>query len=155
MHPKLRSALESIDFLERFESLREQFGELSFPYFTADPNTVKQKIEDLGFETRYFRGERFFKIWMPGRKDQEIVLAVDKAEAAFTFRLRIDDKPVTSAYTSSALELSSDERNAARQYPHARPDFKSYEDLDIILKAGLGMFAEVVKILDEMPSAEN
>jgi len=154
IYPKLFRALTSINFLDRFERLRGQFNKFpDFP-FRADPKIVKQKIENFGYQTKYYRSESFFKIWRPGRSDQQLHLSVTQNKAEFILNITIDGHTNGSPYTGCAIDLSTEEQNAAREYPHARPRFKNYDELYIILSAGFDLFDDLVKALDDIQNAE-
>ncbi|WP_416394976.1 hypothetical protein [Allohahella sp. A8] len=64
---KFLKALESIDFLNRYKSISDNYQfEMSDRLHPQDPKIVGEILKRLSYEAKYFKRERFFQLWASG-----------------------------------------------------------------------------------------
>jgi hypothetical protein len=143
---EIKNALVKMNVVERYHKLSQDYSINSNEMFeNYDIEKVLKIFNDLGYEAKYNKGERFFKI----------ITKIDK----FKFQINISLKYGASEIIWCAWQekdlligtplgrivkfISSDIKNIKL------PSFKGYDDLKLLLNDSLIMYGEFIELVTE------
>lgn len=137
--------LRKIDFLPRFRAIA-----MKYPYTTdsikeVDIDRIQFIIEMAGYDARYNKRHKFFKIpgWKSGDCSIDMHLAVVRGKAEFIFSAVIDGEGMGGVYPALVMELEELDGVYDEDKKVVNPFFKTYEEFEEIFAACMELYEEV------------
>ena len=142
MDQKIKSALEKINFADRYKTLsaQHQFDNGHFEKYETEK--AKQTIEKFGYSTKYYKSENFFKILETYSSFQfQFNISLKVGATEFIWDILINNKRTQISGPWGLIArtiLETDERIKL-------PGFRSYEELEEILKVAFDIYEDFKK----------
>jgi hypothetical protein len=140
LNPEIRSILEEVNFVERYETLSNLSRENSdnFPLEQLSVEEAKQMIAQFGYLVCYDKNERFFKVEQLNMSKQyqlNLHIAISQTRVELIWECRYNDKVLLGLPWGACMrQLTTHERRVAP------PRFSDRDNLEIVLKEAFGIF---------------
>ncbi len=137
---KLSNTLVSIGFADRFSKISEAHSDRSSVMTKPDIDEVSTLITRLGYKCSYNKKHKFFKISGGSETALDVGLnfAVERGKAEFILNLRLDGKGDGGPFAFMCDLMGCADRIK-------NPVYRSYDELEVILKEGLEVYEDIKK----------
>jgi|GEM_PF-6315113 len=137
----LKDILTKINFLERFRKLYYLHSNVD-SMDSPDIGLVCEKIQARGYDCKYFKKNKFFKVTNKEKKYTSLHFAVEYGIAEFILNASIKGDECGKTFSMLTVAAGSDERVK-------NPYFKDYEELDEILDVGFSIYEDISSEIDK------